>query len=165
LITTGDHALLDDEMLEHFICAIENGTDVALGLVSSSVIKARFPEAKRTYLPFRGERYSGANLFAFMTPRARRAAEFWRRAEQHRKTPWRLVSSFGPLTLVLFLTRRLDLDRAFRRVSRAIGVEVKAIEMPMAEAAVDVDKISDLELVNPIFSERRRIRQGGEPQD
>ena len=32
--------------------------------------------------------------------------------------------------------------------------EAQAIEMPMAEAAVDVDKISDLELVNRIFAER-----------
>ena len=154
LITAGDHALLDDEMLGHFLGAIESGTDVAVGLVSSATILARFPEAQRTYLPFRGERYSGANLFAFLTPRARRAAEFWRRAEQHRKTPWRLVGSFGLVTLALFVARRLDLAAAFERVSKVIGVEARAVEMPMAEAAVDVDKISDLELVNQIFAER-----------
>ena len=86
----------------------------------------------------------------------RRAAEFWRRAEQHRKSPWRLVGTFGPLTLLLFLARRLDLDAAFRRVSKVIGIEARAIQMPTAEAAVDVDKISDLELVNRIFAEREK---------
>jgi GTP:adenosylcobinamide-phosphate guanylyltransferase len=156
LVTTGDHALLDSEMLDSFLGAAEaEACDVALALVPATLIKARFPDAKRTYLDFRGESYSGANLFAFLTPRARMAAEFWQRAENYRKQPLRMVREFGLVTLALFVTRRLDLHAAFRRVSRAVGVEVRAIEMPMAEAAVDVDKLSDLELVNRIMEERR----------
>ncbi len=156
LVTTADHALLDHAMLDHFLAAATaSDADVALALVGSRILQARFPESKRTYLPFRGERYSGANLFAFLTPRARLAAEFWQRAEGFRKTPWKLASTFGPVTLLLFLARRLDLHAAFRRFSRVIGAEVRAIEMPMAEAAVDVDKLSDLELVRQILSTRQ----------
>jgi 2-C-methyl-D-erythritol 4-phosphate cytidylyltransferase len=156
LDTTADHALLDDAMLDFFLDRAEQSpADVALALVPETLIKARFPDVQRTYLPFRHERYSGANLFAFLTPKARVAAEFWQHAEAHRKTPWKLVRSFGLVTLLLFLARRLDLEGAFRRVSRAIGVEVEAIEIPIAEASVDVDKISDLELVRKILLERR----------
>ena len=43
-----------------------------------------------------------------------------------------MVSAFGPLTLLLFLARRLDLAAAFRRASRAIGVRLHAVTMPMA---------------------------------
>ncbi len=155
LVTTADHALLDREMLDTFLtAAARSGGDVALALVPSRVIKARFPNAQRTYLPFRGERYSGANLFAFLTPKAREAVLFWRRAEDFRKTPWRMVSAFGPLTLLLFLLRALDLRAGFERISRVVGVAVRAIEMPMAEAAVDVDKLADLELVRAILAER-----------
>jgi GTP:adenosylcobinamide-phosphate guanylyltransferase len=155
LVTTADHALLDEAMLSHFLAkAEESGADLALALVPASVLQARFPDAKRTYLPFRGERYSGANLFALLTPDAVKAVEFWQRAEHFRKQPWRMVSAFGPLTLLLFLTRRLDLAAAFRRASRAIGVQLHAVTMPMAEAAVDVDKLSDLELVNRILAEQ-----------
>jgi 2-C-methyl-D-erythritol 4-phosphate cytidylyltransferase len=155
LVTTADHALLDGEMLDFFLDrAEESSADFALALVPATIIQARFPDVQRTYLRFRNERYSGANLFAFLTPKARAAAEFWQRAEAHRKTPWKLVRSFGFVTLLLFLARRLDLQAAFRRVSRAIGVEVQAIEMPMAEASVDVDKLSDLELARRILAER-----------
>jgi len=155
LVTTADHALLDEAMLSHFLGeAEESDADLAIALVPASVIQARFPEAKRTYLPFRGERYSGANLFALLTPDAVRAVEFWQKAEHFRKQPWRMVSAFGPLTLLLFLARRLDLRAAFRRASRVIGVRLHAVTMPMAEAAVDVDKLSDLELVNRILAER-----------
>ncbi|MBW2271752.1 MAG: nucleotidyltransferase family protein [Deltaproteobacteria bacterium] len=155
LVTTADHALLDEAMLSHFLGeAEESDADLAIALVPASVIQARFPEAKRTYLPFRGERYSGANLFALLTPDAVRAVEFWQKAEHFRKQPWRMVSAFGPLTLLLFLARRLDLRAAFRRASRVIGVRLHAVTMPMAEAAVDVDKLSDLELVNRILAGR-----------
>jgi GTP:adenosylcobinamide-phosphate guanylyltransferase len=154
LVTTADHALLTRDMVEHFLtCTAAGGADVGVALVASRLLRARFPEAKRTYLPFRGERYSGANLFAFMSPEARRAAEFWTRAEQLRKSPWRLVSVFGPVTLALFLARRLDLRAAFERASRVIGARIQPIEMPSAEAAVDVDKLSDLELVLKILEQ------------
>jgi hypothetical protein len=55
---------------------------------------------------------------------------------------------------VLFILRRLDLASAFERVSMAVGARVLAIEMPVAEAAVDVDKVSDWMLVNRVFDER-----------
>jgi GTP:adenosylcobinamide-phosphate guanylyltransferase len=160
LVTTADHALLDHDMLDFFFDAAQSsGADMAVGLVSESLIAKRFPEAKRTYLPFRGGRYSGANLFAFMNPAAREVAVFWRNAEQHRKQPWRMVSAFGLGSLLLFLTRRLDLAGAFRRVSKIVGVEVAAIEMPTAEAAVDVDKLSDWKLANEIYAERAKVSE------
>ena len=157
LVTTADHALLDHAMLDHFFdAACAGGADMVAGMVSETLIVRRFPDAKRTYLPFRGERYSGANLFAFMTPAARKILDFWLRAEQHRKQPWRMVSTFGFVSLLLFISRRLDLAAAFRRVSDVVGIVVAAVEMPTAEAAVDVDKLSDWELVKNIFAERER---------
>lgn len=155
LITTADHALLEPPTLEHFLAeARARGCDVAAGLVEEQVIRARFPDAKRTYIQLRGGAYSGANLFAFLTPAARRAAEFWVRAEQFRKQPWRLAQAFGPLSLLLFLLRRLDLEAALGRVSQVMGIRVAAVLLPFAEAAVDVDKPADLELANRILAER-----------
>lgn len=153
LVTTADHALLSVEMVEHFLGEAElRGGDVAVGLVASELLLARFPDARRTYLRFADERYSGANLFSFQTPRARRAAEFWTRAESFRKRPWRLVATFGARALLLFLTRRLTLDQAFAEASRALELRVVPVRMPQAEAAVDVDKLSDLELVRQVLA-------------
>jgi len=153
LVTTADHALLSVEMLESFLGRAEQrGGDLAIALVASRVLVSRFPDAVRTYLRFADERYSGANLFAFLTPRAHEAVRFWRRAESFRKQPWRLVAAFGLRPLILFLTRRLDLEAAFSEVSKRLGVRVHPILMEQAEAAVDVDKLSDLELVKQILS-------------
>ncbi|MGH0037160.1 MAG: nucleotidyltransferase family protein [Myxococcota bacterium] len=155
LVTTADHALLDAAMLDAFLDAAESSrADLAVGLVSRTCIEKRFPTARRTYLPFRGESFSGANLFAFMDPGARQVAEFWQRAEHQRKQPWKLVREFGVVSLLLFLLRRLSLDAALERASRVVGARVAAVELPMAEAAVDVDKLDDLELVRAILRER-----------
>ncbi len=158
LVTTADHALLTPAMVEHFLGKAERSAiDLAVALVEEKRIRARFPESKRTYIPFRGERFSGANLFAFLTRPALRAAEFWVRAEQFRKQPWRLAHAFGLPTLLLFLLRLLDLEAAMQRASRAIGARILAVRMPFAEAAVDVDRLSDLDLVNAILSTRTSV--------
>ncbi len=155
LVTTADHALLTPAMVDYFLSeAEESGADLAVALVAETRLRARFPESKRTYLPFRGERFSGANLFAFLTETAHRGAEFWIRAEQFRKQPWRLARAFGLKALLLFLLRRLDLDQAMDYASQAIGARIHAVQMPFAEAAVDVDRMSDLAVVNEILSER-----------
>lgn len=153
-VVTADHPLLTPEMFEHFVGSARPGDDVLVGLVPAAVIRAAYPESRRTYLRLRDDGYSGANLFAFLTPRAERAAQFWRRAEQFRKRPWRLVAAFGPLSLLLFATRRLDLDAAFARISRAVRAQVRAVPLPWAEAAIDVDRPEDLALVSRLLAGR-----------
>ena len=159
LVTTADHALLDDAMLDAFFeDSVHCDADLTLALVPRTTIIAAFPEAKRTYLRFRDEGYSGANLFLFRNPKAALAATFWRRVESQRKQPWRIAKAFGYGSLILFVMKRLDLEAAFKRVSRAIGAKVQAIPLKIAEAAVDVDKIEDLELVRKILASRRSAR-------
>ncbi|MBW2498487.1 MAG: nucleotidyltransferase family protein [Deltaproteobacteria bacterium] len=160
LVTTADHALLDDAMLDAFFSGDRPGAaDLLVGLVSRTTIESRFPEARRTYLRFRDDAYSGANLFLFRTPAARGVAAFWRRVEQERKRPWRIARAFGLTNLLLFLTRRLSLDEAMQRASRVVGARVEAVRLPIAEAAVDVDKLDDLELVRTILAQRRADRE------
>ena len=57
---------------------------------------------------------------------------------------------------VVSVTGTLDLETAFAGGGARLGVSASPILMPMAEAAIDVDKPSDLELVQKII----RARQG-----
>jgi len=155
LVTTADHALLTPKIIDHFAaCAEQSDADLVVGVVAESVIRASYPSTTRTYLRFRDAGYSGANLFAFRSRQALRAADFWTRAETFRKRPWRLASTFGPMTLLLFALRRLSLEEALERASRAIGCRIRAVPLPFAEAAIDVDRPSDLELVSEILAAR-----------
>ncbi len=159
LVTTADHALLEPAWVEEFAArADESDADAAVGLVARTSLEARFPGARRTYLPFRGESYSGANLFLLRTAAARRVVEFWLRAEQFRKRPWRLVSTFGVGALARFAFRRLDVAGAFALASERIGARIVPLVLAEAEAAVDVDKLEDLALVREIVSKRAAPR-------
>lgn len=152
LVTTADHALLTTAMVDHFCSASrESGAEVTAGLTASGVLLASYPQSRRTYLAFRDERYSGANLFALMSARAMALPELWLRVEQQRKRPWRIAAVFGPRLLLGYLLRRFSLDDAMTRISARMGLGVAAVKMPFAEAAIDVDKPEDLELVNRIL--------------
>jgi 2-C-methyl-D-erythritol 4-phosphate cytidylyltransferase len=156
LVTTGDHPLLTREMVEHFCAAARKaGADLVAGLTPAAAIRKAYPDAQRTYLRFRDERYSGANLYALLGPDARRAVAFWRRVEQERKRPWRLVRAFGWRPLLAYLLGLLTLDDAMARASKIVGARIAAVVVPCAEAAIDVDKPADLALAETILARRR----------
>jgi CTP:molybdopterin cytidylyltransferase MocA len=155
LVTTGDHPLLTPEMLLHFIeASVRTRADVNVGLTPAGTIMAAYPDAKRTFLAFAGERVSGCNLFALHNGKALKAIEHWRYVERNRKRPWRLVWSFGIAPLAAYFVGHLSLEAAFRAASRRLGIDVKPVLMPYADAAVDVDKPEDLELAEKILRSR-----------
>jgi CTP:molybdopterin cytidylyltransferase MocA len=154
-VTTADHPLLTPEIVRYFYeRANAMPVDFVVGMVPASVYRERFPDQQRTFIRLRGEKYSGANLFLLRTPRAVEVPRFWTRAEQYRKTPWKLVSQFGYSNLGAFLLGRLDLAEALDRASDVIGVEIRAVELPFAEAALDVDKLEDRLAVEAVFAEK-----------
>jgi len=155
LITTADHALLAPEIIDHFCEQAELlDADFSVGVAQAEIILAAYPQSIRTFFKFGKDRVSGCNLFAVRTERGLRILEKWKYLEQIRKKPWRLVAAFGPLALIRFLLGTLSLDEVFRIVSRRLGLSAKPILLPFAEAAIDVDKPSDLELVEAILKRR-----------
>jgi GTP:adenosylcobinamide-phosphate guanylyltransferase len=155
LITTADHPLLTPQMIDYF-CeqADRNSADFSAGLATADVILKAYPQSVRTFFKFGKDRVSGCNLFAISNANGLRILEKWRYLERARKKPWRLVAAFGPLALIRFALGTLSLEGAFKVVSDKLGVIAKPVLMPFAEAAIDVDKPSDLELAEAILKLR-----------
>ena len=151
LVTTADHALLDPAMIDEF-CRAANGADIAVGVVERANLLRRLPDARRTWLKFRGGAYTGANLFALGSPKAAAAIELWRTVEQDRKKGWRIVSLLGPLVLIGTLLRLLSIDNALNLLGRRLGLSVKAVRLSNPLAGVDVDKVEDHALAEAIFA-------------
>lgn len=152
LVTTADHALLDQAMIADFTASAV-GADVAIGMVEARPLLDRLPGTKRTWIGFRGGRYSGANLFALGGPRAAKAIDLWRGVEQDRKKGWRLLAALGPAGL-LGLLRLRSLDQTMQSLSLRLDLDLRAVEMRDPLAAVDVDKPADHELVEAILEGR-----------
>jgi GTP:adenosylcobinamide-phosphate guanylyltransferase len=157
LLTTADHALLTSEMVNHFCAEARNsGCDVLAGVASYDLISAAFPDTLRTVTKLKDGGFCGCNLFAFLTPRSRLAADFWRQVESERKKPLRVVKVLGWSAVLRYLVGQLTLKYALAQLSRRMNLKVGVVEMPFAEAAVDVDKVDDWLLVESILEEKRR---------
>lgn len=150
LIVTADHPLLDLAMLDHFCRNAFGLADVAVGVARSTLVLARYPDATRTLLRFNDGPYCGCNLFVLNTPAASAATNFWLSLEHSRKSPWRLVRMLGIAPLSRYITGRLSLGEALAVISKKLDISTSFVEMPFAEAAIDVDKSADLKLVRSI---------------
>lgn len=152
LVTTADHALLTPAHIKSFIDQVPKAVDIGVALVAKTIIARRFPQARRTYLRFRDDGYSGANLFLLQTSKAVSAVSFWRRVEMNRKKPWHIARALGPGLLLGYLFRRFAMAAGVQRAGAAMGVVAHGVALPFAEAAVDVDKLADLELAQDIIA-------------
>ncbi|MGB8601812.1 MAG: NTP transferase domain-containing protein, partial [Rhizomicrobium sp.] len=152
LIVTADHALLTGVMVQYFLEHVDPATDGVVALARRPTIEARY-QTRRTYWRFAGAEVSGCNLF-YLGAGGRAAVAFWRLLEADRKKPWRVVRHLGLGTLIGFLRHRLTLDAALVRLSRVTGATLGWVDMPFAEAAIDVDKPEDLILAEAILQAR-----------
>jgi len=154
LVTTADHALLTPEMVTNFCNGARENSDLAIGLVERKFLEEKHPGSKRTYLPFKDTQLSGANLFAFLGPNSKNALEFWKKIERERKKPWKLFAAFGWSNLIGLVLKRFTVDQAFERASKKINLQVRAVRLPFAEAAIDVDSPKDYVQVSEILENR-----------
>ena len=163
LIATADHALLTAEMVECFVAGAA-GADAAFAVADRATVERGYPETKRTWLKFSDGHYSGANLFALATPAAHAALDFWAKAERDRKKALKMLTFFGPMIFLRAVTRTISLDTAAEKVGRALGLAIRPVRLPFAEAAIDVDKPSDLALVERIVANNARdLSAAGHP--
>jgi GTP:adenosylcobinamide-phosphate guanylyltransferase len=142
LITTADHPLLEPDLLSGFIGGAGDA-DVAVAMVEQQVLLGPYPENRRTWLKFADGYWSGANLFALQSARCMPALELWSRAEQDRKTVWKLFLHFGPWLALRALTRTIGLADALACAGKRLGLKARLVPLDTAYAAIDVDKPDD----------------------
>ena len=151
LVTTADHALLSPAMIAQF-CSAAAGADLAIGVVESAGLLARFPQARRTWIGFKGGRYSGANLFAFGSAKVAGAVDRWSVVEQERKKGWRLLFALGPTLLLGALFKLRSIEQTAAAIGGKLGLSIRIVQLSDPLAAIDVDKPADLELVEAILA-------------
>jgi CTP:molybdopterin cytidylyltransferase MocA len=163
LLTTGDHALLTPPMVDHFCReAFSSGCDLVAALAPYALIMKNYPGMRRTRTRFSDGPFCGCNLFAFLTSAGRSAADLWRQVEKERKRPLKMIGRLGWIAVLRYLLGRLCLKDGLRLVSARMGIKVGAVILPFAEAAVDVDSVSDWHFAQAIASRVRSGQQGQE---
>lgn len=157
MVTTADHALLTPTLVTAFVDrALASDGDFVVGVARLETVTRRFPDTRRTAIRLSDGPYCGCNLFVFTTPQGRALADFWRQVEQQRKRPWRVIGgALGWGAVLRYLLGRLTLEQALDRLSRRLGIRIRAVVLDHAEAAVDVDTPADRQLVEAILAGER----------
>ena len=148
LLTTADHPLLTAEIVDAFgRQSMADDVDVTVGLAPHALVLEAYPGIRKTVLHFSDGDFCGCNLFAFITPEGRRAARFWRRIEQQRKKPLVVIGLLGWWAVIRYRLGLLSLEEALAKLSKRLGLRMRAVILPYANAAIDVDSVADLVLV------------------
>ena len=153
LIVTGDHPLLRAGWIETFVSDTPDDADVAVALSRREAVLAAVPDTQRTWLRFSDDWYSGCNVFLMRGAAARRVVDLWRQIEVERKRPVRMIVRLGVGYALRYLTGRLSLADALKRLGALSGARLAWVEIADGRAAVDVDKPADLTLVRRLFAE------------
>ncbi len=155
LVTTADHALLTREIVECFLAKAPFEADATAAVAQSNVIRAAHPTTQRTWMRLRDGDFSGCNLFLLRTEHAIRAVTFWQKLEEQRKSPFAMARMIGLSAVVRYALKILTMEKATRLLSRRAGALLAVTVLPIADAAIDVDKPADLSLVEKILAARR----------
>ena len=148
LLTTADHPLLTPEIVNAFgRQSLADDVDVTVGLAPYALVAEAYPGIRKTILHFSDGDFCGCNLFAFITPEGRRAAKFWRKIEQERKKPLVVIGLLGWWAVIRYRLGLLSLEEALAKLSKRLGLRMRAVILPYANASIDVDSIADLVLV------------------
>lgn len=155
LVTTADHPLLTPALLRGFLeqaSTLEG--DVCVGMVPLALVQQHYPRNRRTRLRFREGSFSGANLFLLRNEKAMGVIEFWRRMEQVRKSPWRMVQVLGLGSMLRYALGMLSLVDVVNVLRHRTGTQVAPVMLMDPHAAIDVDRPDDLALVRDIMAAR-----------
>ncbi|SFR84377.1 NTP transferase domain-containing protein [Sphingomonas jatrophae] len=153
LVTTADHPLLTVATVRELLAGTEN-VDLAVGMVERRVVLSAYPGNRRTWLKLSDGAWTGANLFALAGPEVMPALSLWSGVEQDRKRVWHVFRAFGWPLFARAITRTIGLKAAIRKAGGRLGMTARLVPLSQAEAAIDVDKPTDLALAREIVARR-----------
>ena len=150
LVSSADIPAVTGEMIDWLVDkAMETRHDIYYGVVKKETMEARYPNSNRTFTKLKDMELCGADIHIAhhtMTTDPEHLA-VWDVLIGKRKSPLKQAASVGIWTLVLLLLGRISLADAVSRVSKKLNIDARAIIWDYAEAAMDVDKPHQLEML------------------
>lgn len=147
LVVTGDIPLISAAVIEQFLgLCTPFAHDLYYPVLTREACLERFPETKRTYVRLKEGHVTGGNIGLVMPHWFLDNKTRLEMFISYRKKPLKLLKIL-PLSLgVKYLLKTLSIKDLEYHLSRLLSLQAKAVFCDCVEIAVDVDKISDLEL-------------------
>jgi GTP:adenosylcobinamide-phosphate guanylyltransferase len=157
LLVTSDIPLINTEAVSDFLERCRSSqADIYYPVVCKEVSEQRFPGARRTYVRLREGVFTGGNLVLLQPEIVDSCHHLIEQAIAMRKQPLQLARLLGGRFFLKLLVNRLSVHEIEARVERILGFRGVAVITPYPEIGIDVDKPSDLELVERFFREHQQ---------
>lgn len=152
LVATADIPLLTPAAVNDFLakCSMLDA-DLYYPIVNREMNERYYPGTKRTYVRLREGVFTGGNLFLVNPKIVPACLAIGNRLIEHRKNPWKLCRILGWTFVWRLLTQTLSLKLVEKRVSDLLQIRGTVIQSGYPELGIDIDKPSDLKLVNDRF--------------
>lgn len=153
LMLSSDVPLITVEAISDFLlrCA-KREADICYPIIRYGEPERRYPGMKRTYVRLREGRFTGGNIMLMNPVVVLKNMDLMEHVYEMRKSPMKLFKILGLPFLVGFFLGMLNIRQMEQRVGDVLKATCAGIETPFIEIGVDVDKESDLRLVEAVLS-------------
>jgi len=162
LLSSSDVPTITPPIVDAFIeeC-LQSDHDLYYSIVQRSVMEARFPASRRSYVHFREGDYAGGDILLIRPSLAVSNRDLWQRLSTARKSPLRQARMLGLWPLLRLVARRMSLAEAEKCACEAFAIRGRAVPFPHAEIGMDVDKPFQLAIVRSVLERSPPIPHRG----
>jgi GTP:adenosylcobinamide-phosphate guanylyltransferase len=155
IVATGDIPLLTGEAVDAFVAdGLESGADFVYPLVPRDEIEAAYPGTTRTYFRLRTGQFTGGNAMMVAPRLLPNARDIGERMFRDRKNAVALLRTAGLGFVAKFLLGRLVPEDLAGKIQQILGGTGAAVVVHHPSIGMDVDKPSDLVLVEKMLLAR-----------
>ena len=154
VITTADNVLIKQDSIDGVMNAMAAGADAVAALAIKDDVRSVHPAAQRFFYEFRDNGYANCNLYGIADRQALNAVEIFREGGQFMNHPRRLVNAFGLFNILLMRFGWVNIDDAFRRMSKRFGIDIRRAPISDGTQAIDVDNDRTYRIVEAILENR-----------
>ncbi len=148
LLVSSDIPLITPESIQGFVESCGNQeADIYYAVVEEKTMEARFPNSKRTFVPFKNGRYSGGDILLVDVAAAAGNIDLARSLTGSRKNYLEQARLIGFSFIIKFLLRLMTVQEAGKQAAAKAKLNGEAVDIPFAELGMDVDKLHQYEMI------------------
>lgn len=149
LLMSSDIPLITAEVIDKYIqaCLQDGKADLYYPIIPKESNMEKFPEAKRTYFQLAEGVFTGGNMVIVKPEIFTGTEALLEKVFAWRKKPWKLSRLLGVKFIMRFVAGNLSIVEIEEKVAKITGYRGHFMVTEDAEIGFDVDKPSDLEII------------------
>jgi molybdopterin-guanine dinucleotide biosynthesis protein A len=152
LILTSDIPLITANAIEEFLgICVDRDADVGYPIITKEKIIKKYPETERTYIKMKEGMICGGNITLLKPEVFFQNKPMINELLKNKKSIQKYVKILGFKFIIKFLFKILTFKEIEKRISEIVGYNSIAVNVSFPEMMIDLDKISDLELIRKII--------------